>query len=152
MTEAKATEVLDYDALDLAGLNVLVAEDNRTNRLLVAKYLEKLPITLSFANDGYEAVEATLETPPDLIFMDMSMPNMSGIEATEAIRASAVHQPRIVALTANAFEAEKRACLQAGMDDFLTKPIRRADLVDCLLRHVGHRNTPSSAVQSALQA
>ncbi len=152
LTEATASEALDYDALDLAGLNVLVAEDNRTNRLLISKYLEHLPITLRFANDGYEAVEATLETPPDLIFMDMSMPNMSGIEATEAIRASAVHQPHIVALTANAFEAEKRACLQAGMDDFLTKPIRRADLVDCLQRHAGHRNTPSSAVQSALQA
>ena len=138
--------------MDLAGLNVLVAEDNQTNRLLIRKYLETLPITLRFANDGYEAVEATLETPPDLIFMDMSMPNMSGIEATEAIRASNVQQPNIVALTANAFEAERRACLQAGMDDFLTKPIRRADLVNCLLRHVGHSNTPTSAVQTAMRA
>ena len=149
---ATAPPVLEYDAVDLAGLNILIAEDNQTNRLLIRKYLEKLPITLRFANDGYEAVEATLEAPPDLIFMDMSMPNMSGIEATETIRASGVQQPHIVALTANAFEAERRACLQAGMDDFLTKPIRRADLVDCLLRHVGHRNTPSSAVQTALRA
>ncbi len=152
LREPAIPPVQDYDAVDLAGLNVLVAEDNQTNRLLIRKYLETLPITLRFANDGYEAVEAALETPPDLIFMDMSMPNMSGIEATETIRASNVTQPHIVALTANAFEAERRACLQAGMDDFLTKPIRRADLVDCLLRHVGHRNTPTSAVQSALRA
>ncbi len=152
LREPAIPPVQDYDAVDLAGLNVLVAEDNQTNRLLIRKYLETLPITLRFANDGYEAVEAALETPPDLIFMDMSMPNMSGIEATETIRASNVTQPHIVALTANAFEAERRACLKAGMDDFLTKPIRRADLVDCLLRHVGHRNTPTSAVQTALRA
>lgn len=152
LSESETAETQDYDAVDLAGLNVLVAEDNRTNRLLLSKYLGRLPITLRFANDGYEAVEATLETPPDLIFMDMSMPNMSGVEATETIRASAVQQPHIVALTANAFEAEKQACLQAGMDDFLTKPISRADLIACLQRHVGRRNTPTSAVQSALQA
>ncbi|MBO6896018.1 MAG: response regulator [Shimia sp.] len=152
LNEPAIPPVQAYDSVDLAGLSVLVAEDNQTNRLLIRKYLEKLPITLRFANDGYEAVESALQTPPDLIFMDMSMPNMSGIEATEAIRASDVKQPHIVALTANAFEAERRACLKAGMDDFLTKPIRRADLVDCLLRHVGHRNTPTSAVQTALRA
>ena len=142
----------DYDAVDLTGLKVLIAEDNKTNRVLIAKYLEKLPITLRFAKDGFEAVDATLDSPPDLIFMDMSMPNMSGIEATEAIRNSGVQQPKIVALTANAFENEKRACLQAGMDDFLTKPIRRAELVACLQRHVAHSTKPSSAVQAALRA
>lgn len=150
--DAKTPLATDYDAIDLTGLDVLIAEDNKTNRVLIAKFLEKLPITLRFAEDGFEAVDATLETPPDLIFMDMSMPRMSGIEATEAIRASDVNQPQIVALTANAFENEKRACLAAGMDDFLTKPIRRADLVACLQRHVAHRNAPTSAVQSALQA
>ncbi len=151
-SESASADPTTYDAVDLAGITVLIAEDNRTNRLLIQKYLEKLPINLQFAADGYEAVEATLATPPDLIFMDMSMPNMSGIEATEAIRASDVVQPHIVALTANAFENEKRACFQAGMDDFLTKPIRRAELVECLQRHVGRRNSPSSAVQAALQA
>ncbi len=150
--DVKTPLATDYDAIDLTGLNVLVAEDNKTNRVLIAKLLEKLPITLRFAEDGFEAVDATLETPPDLIFMDMSMPKMSGIEATEAIRASDVIQPHIVALTANAFENEKRACLAAGMDDFLTKPIRRADLVTCLQRHVARQNAPTSAVQTALQA
>lgn len=151
-SKTEIAAALDYDAVDLTGLNVLIAEDNKTNRVLIAKYLEKLPITLRFAKDGFEAVDATLESPPDLIFMDMSMPNMSGIEATEAIRDSGVQQPIIVALTANAFENEKRACLQAGMDDFLTKPIRRAELVECLQRHVGHSTKPSSAVQAALRA
>ncbi len=143
---------VSYDALDLAGIEVLVAEDNKTNRLLIGKFLEPLPINLRFATDGYEAVEATLENPPDLIFMDMSMPNIDGLEATETIRNSEVRQPRIVALTANAFENERQACLKAGMDDFLTKPIRRNDLVECLQRHVGRRNGLTSAVQSAMEA
>jgi len=150
--DAAAPLATTYDSIDVTGLDVLIAEDNKTNRVLIAKLLEKLPITLRFAEDGFEAVDATLASAPDLIFMDMSMPNMSGIEATEAIRASDVIQPQIVALTANAFENEKRACLAAGMDDFLTKPIRRADLVACLQRHVARRNAPTSAVQTALQA
>ncbi|MBO9407112.1 response regulator [Shimia sp. R9_1] len=143
---------LKYDAIDLAGLKILVAEDNKTNRLLIRKYLEPLPITLHFAENGYAAVEATLQHAPDLIFMDMSMPVMSGIEATEAIRGADVKQPSIVALTANVFDSEKEACLAAGMNDFLTKPIRRNELVDCIQRHVGHRNVPGSAVRSALDA
>ena len=149
--EAAGADAPVYDALDLAGLTVLVAEDNHTNRLLISKYLEKLPLHVRFAHDGYEAVEAVLADPPDLVFMDMSMPRMSGIEATEAIRSSAVTQPRIVALTANAFEDERQACLAAGMDDFLTKPIRRDALVACLQHQIGHRNKGTSAVQSALR-
>ncbi|MFY0615869.1 ATP-binding protein [Shimia sp.] len=142
----------EYDAIDLVGLDVLVAEDNKTNRLLIRKFLEPLPISLRFANDGYDAVEATMTNPPDVIFMDMSMPNMSGIEATEAIRASDVRQPAIIALTANAFESERQLCLAAGMDDFLTKPIRRADLVISLQKQAARRIRQTSAEKSALEA
>ncbi|WP_137701290.1 ATP-binding protein [Marimonas lutisalis] len=115
-----------------AGRTVLVAEDNRTNRLLVRKYLEGLPLTLLFAENGREAVEMTRVHAPDIILMDMSMPEMDGLAATRAIRAEAAAQPRIVALTANTFASDKAACLGAGMDGFLTKPLRRGDLLAAL--------------------
>lgn len=117
------------DSMSLEGLRVLVAEDNRTNRLIIKKFLGNQPIYLDFAQNGREAVAQALAYPPDLIFMDISMPEMDGLEATGAIRAANMPQPVIVALTANAFESDRKACLKAGMDDFLTKPVRRADLL-----------------------
>ncbi|UWQ91744.1 response regulator [Rhodobacteraceae bacterium M382] len=113
-------------------LRVLVAEDNKVNRLVIAKFLKSMPVEVSFAHDGREAVERALEQEPDLIFMDMSMPVMNGLDATREIRAKCPVQPRIVALTANAFESDRDACLAAGMDGFLTKPLSRAELLAVL--------------------
>ncbi len=132
-------EAAGHDGEDVAqalvpGLRVLVAEDNKTNRFLLKKYLEDQPIELAFAKDGVEAVEQVQRFAPDLVFMDMSMPRMSGIEATEAIRQLHISQPAIVALTAHAFDEEMQACLAAGMDDFLTKPIRKATLIEWMVR------------------
>ena len=111
-------------------LRVLVAEDNRTNRLLIGRYLKGAPCDLTFAEDGAQAVSAVQDHPPDLIFMDMSMPGMDGLEATRAIRAAPIDpQPMIVALTANAFAEDRDACLAAGMNDFLTKPVKKSDLI-----------------------
>lgn len=112
------------------GLRILVAEDNQTNRFLLKKYLKDQPIDLVFAHDGVEAVEAVERMVPDLIFMDMSMPRMTGVEATKAIRKLAIAQPTIVALTAHAFDEEMQDCLDAGMDAFLTKPLRKATLLN----------------------
>jgi PAS domain S-box-containing protein len=119
----------------LAGMRILVAEDNQVNRLVIRKYLSNVPVTLEFAHDGQQAVEMVRALQPDVVFMDMSMPVMNGIDATRLIRAEKQPQPVIVALTANAFASDKTACLQAGMDGFLTKPVRRAELIDCLVRH-----------------
>ena len=116
----------------LAGLTVLVAEDNGTNRLLIRKYLQNLPIDLHFAKDGIEAIEMTAEHLPDFIFMDMSMPRMDGLEATRNIRAKTGPQPYIIALTANAFASDEAACRAAGMDEFLSKPVRKQQLIDKL--------------------
>ena len=116
------------------GLRVLVAEDNKTNRFLLKKYLADQPIDLAFANDGVEAVDQVQSFGPDLVFMDMSMPRMSGLEATRKIRGLKIPQPSIVALTAHAFDEEMRACLDAGMDDFLTKPIRKAALIEWMVQ------------------
>ncbi len=126
--------VPDADRLArLAGLRVLVAEDAEVNRTLISKYLDGLDLKLGFAHDGLEAVDLTLGCKPDLVLMDMSMPELSGIEATRRIRAEADKQPVIIALTANAFDSDRDACLEAGMNGFLTKPVRRAELLSTIL-------------------
>ncbi len=116
------------------GLRLLVAEDNGTNRLLIQKYLLHQPIDLRFANDGVQAVNLVRETMPDVILMDMSMPEMDGLAATREIRMIGGVQPHIIALTANAFESDREACFEAGMDDFLAKPLRKAQLFQALSR------------------
>lgn len=113
-------------------IRILVADDNRTNRLLLGKLLDRVKPGLIFAVDGIEAVEKFRTEAPDLILMDMSMPRCDGIEATRLIReiealGTAPSVP-ILALTANAFASDRDRCLEAGMDGFLTKPIRRRDL------------------------
>lgn len=127
---------------DLTGIRVLVAEDNRVNRLLIRKFLADLPVTLDFARDGVEAVEMTRETPPDLVFMDMSMPRLNGIDATTRIRQSMNSPPVIVALTANAFDSDREACFAVGMAEFLPKPVSRDDLIACILRHCSGAQDP----------
>ena len=131
------------DKVDLSALpgrmRLLVAEDNRTNRLVVEKMLKGQPIDLRFAENGRAAVDLFSEWTPDLIFMDMAMPVMNGADATREIRAremAAGHPPLpIVALTANAMEADREACLAAGMDAFLSKPIRQARLFAEIAEH-----------------
>ena len=108
---------------DLRQLNVLIAEDNEINRLVLLRLLERLGMHATLACDGKEAVNLCSLRSFDVVLMDMSMPGMDGLEATRIIRSCGAHQPRIIALTANAFESDRKACLEAGMDDFLAKPI-----------------------------
>lgn len=121
----------------LAGLRLLVAEDNRVNRLLLQKFLKQTDLELSFAHDGGEAVDMARRLRPDIILMDVSMPVMDGLEATQTIRSWGQPQPVIIALTANAFDTDREACLSAGMDEFLTKPINRNQLLEVLARYRG---------------
>lgn len=117
---------------ELEGLRILVAEDNKVNQLLVQKFLKNATVELEFAKDGAEAVDKAKAFEPDVILMDISMPVMDGLEATQIIRASGSPQPVIIALTANAFDTDREACLSAGMDEFVTKPINRGQLIDLL--------------------
>ena len=123
------TPAVPVDFSILHGLRILVAEDNRTNRFLLRTYLSEFSVDLIEATNGQSAIDLCLEHEPDVILMDMSMPEMDGICATKAIRKLPMPQPIIIALTANAFQRDKDACLEAGMDSFLSKPIRKLDLL-----------------------
>lgn len=118
----------------LQPMTVLVAEDNKTNQLLIRSMLKSYPLTLKFADNGHQAVDAVQQEMPDVILMDMSMPKMDGLEATRQIRAAGHADLHIIALTANAFESNRQACFDAGMNDFLTKPVSRNDLTAALAK------------------
>ncbi|OOY13930.1 hybrid sensor histidine kinase/response regulator [Thioclava marina] len=108
-------------------MRVLAAEDNRTNQLVFSKMVKDLDIELRFANNGREAVEIWRDFVPDLIFMDISMPEMDGREATRAIRAAegpGAHVP-ICALTAHAMDGDSESIFAAGIDHYLTKPLKK---------------------------
>ncbi len=117
---------------DLAGRTILVAEDNRTNRMLLRRFLEPTGARIVEAADGRAATALWEEERPDLVIMDVSMPGMTGIEATREIRRKEKGEGRravpILALTANAFEEDRESCLSAGMNAFLAKPVKRRDL------------------------
>lgn len=123
---------------------VLVAEDNAVNQKVVTMMLRRFGITPTIAADGQAAVDAFRNTPFDLILMDVQMPNLSGHEATRYIRAAeqsretGEHIP-IVAMTAGATEQDREECRAAGMDDFISKPARVAELEAALKRWLpGH--------------
>ncbi|HYV99071.1 MAG TPA: response regulator [Gemmatimonadaceae bacterium] len=115
-------------------LRILIAEDNVVNQKVAVAILAKLGYRADLVANGIEAVEAVRNIPYDVVLMDLQMPEMDGIDATGAIlREHAPHRrPRIIALTANAFEEDRDACLAAGMDDYLSKPLQRDKLVAAL--------------------
>jgi hypothetical protein len=142
-------------ASDLRRMRVLAAEDNRTNQLVFRKMVKDLNIDLRFANNGQEAVEQFQSFAPDLIFMDISMPKMDGKEATQAIRALEGPEHRrvqIVALTAHAMDGDSEGILAAGLDDYLTKPLRKALIHDRLMKNVPPGVAPLSTSEDALRA
>jgi PAS domain S-box-containing protein len=117
-------------------LRVLVAEDNAVNQRLALLLLERLGYSADLARNGVEAVEAVSARPYDVVLMDVEMPDLDGLEATRRIR-DELHgrqAPRIIAVTANAMQGDLDACLAAGMDDYLTKPIRLEALASALRR------------------
>ena len=117
----------------LTDLRILLVEDNAVNQVLAMSMLQKLGATADLAQDGAEAVEKVRSGQYELILMDMQMPRMDGLNATRAIRGlTDVRQPRIVALTANAMQSDRQACLDAGMDDFLSKPFQLGELQEKL--------------------
>ena len=147
-----AQDAFEFSAFDVgaalsdphAGLDVLLVEDNPVNQELALRLLQKQGHRVTIANHGGEAIDCFENGRFDVILMDMQMPVMGGIEATEAIRSremrrswvvSGTFRPvYIIAMTANALEGSRDHCLQAGMNDFLTKPLRPAELDAALNR------------------
>lgn len=110
------------------GRTVLIAEDNALNATLLETYLSKLGIETMVAVNGLIAVDRFAEHRPFMIFMDVNMPEMNGLDACREIRKMRGEQPLIIALTASAFDQDREACLEAGMDEFLSKPLLGDDL------------------------
>ncbi len=131
-----------------AGCRILLAEDNAINQEILVELLGDLSFSVDVAGDGAEAVRLAGSFAYDLILMDMYMPEMDGLEATRRIRQlPAGGRVPIVALTANAFEEDRRRCLEAGMDDHLAKPVEPEALFATLLGWLGRsREEASSAV------
>ena len=118
--------VLDRSLATRLPLRILVAEDNPVNQALALAILRKMGYRADVAADGQEAIDALERQPYDLILMDVQMPVMDGLEATRRIQEqyNEDERPHIVALTANVMAGDRDACMAAGMDDFLSKPIR----------------------------
>ncbi|MCF7955284.1 MAG: PAS domain S-box protein [Phycisphaerae bacterium] len=115
---------------------IVVAEDDKGCQVLIGKLLKKLGFDIVFADNGKEVVEKILQESFDLILMDIQMPYMTGFEATKVLREKGVRTP-IVALTAHAMEGDREKCLEAGCDDYLSKPIETDELRRVLKKFVG---------------
>jgi len=117
-----------------SGQRVLLAEDNPVNQLVASDLLTSVGLTVEVAQDGLQAVALALSRPYDLILMDMQMPVMDGMGASRAIRDGAGAATPIIAMTSNASGADRAACLAAGMDEHLAKPVSAGTLFSTLLR------------------
>jgi signal transduction histidine kinase/ligand-binding sensor domain-containing protein/DNA-binding response OmpR family regulator len=132
-------EVLRADFAEDYPLQIVVAEDNPVNQKLITHILERLGYAPTVTENGLEVLTELQSRPYDVILMDVHMPEMDGLEATRQIRKDFANQPVIVALTANAMQGDEEECRQAGMDDYLSKPIKLEDLISVLAKWSLHR-------------
>jgi CheY-like chemotaxis protein len=123
-------------------LRILLAEDNAVNQKLALRLLQQMGYRADIASNGIEAIECVERQTYDVILMDVQMPEMDGLEATRRIRdltgfgnlSGLRKQPRIIAMTANAMQGDREMCIAAGMDDYISKPIRVNELVETLMK------------------
>jgi CheY-like chemotaxis protein len=118
---------------------ILMAEDNPINQRVGKLILQRAGFNIDIVADGNEALEAHQARPYDLILMDCQMPMMDGFEASQKIRELAQPQPVIIAVTANALVGERERCLNAGMDDYLSKPFQAEQLIAMVKKWVANR-------------
>ena len=140
-------------------LRILLTEDNATNQKLALHLLKRLGYRADVAANGIEVLDALRQRPYDVIFMDVQMPEMDGLEATRRIRRNdlidprhltgPISQPRVIAMTANAMQGDRETCLEAGMDDYISKPIRVEELVAALQACQPEKPQVVSSQQSA---
>ncbi|PYG31766.1 ATP-binding protein [Pelagimonas varians] len=156
VVQAKPERRKAASTLNLKGICILVVEDNKTNQLVARRILERCGATTVIVNNGREALELYDANRFDVVLMDISMPVMTGLEACREIRARELnmgwpHRP-ILALTGNAFGKDKADALAAGMDGFLTKPVRRDDLLYGLSAQLVDKQRWAHPVLAALQS
>ena len=137
----------------VAGMQVLVVDDNPVNRLLARALLGQIGISSHLANSGPEAIERARQGDLDVILMDMQMPEMDGVEAAQHILALGLRKrPRIIALTASAFDSDREQCLAAGMVDFVSKPFQLAELHRALAGRGQGATSPSASARQEVSS
>ncbi|MBA4058648.1 MAG: hypothetical protein C0490_28285, partial [Marivirga sp.] len=130
----KSNPKLHSDFASQYPMKILIAEDNEVNQKLAIRVLSKLGYSADIASNGMEAIGSFTKIQYDLIFMDIQMPEMDGLEATQKIRNLLEIQPVIIAMTANAMQGDREECIKAGMDDYISKPFNIDKLVDSIER------------------
>jgi CheY-like chemotaxis protein len=131
---------------DTIPLDILLVEDNPVNQKVALRFLQRLGYRADAVANGREAVQATRQRDYKLVFMDVQMPEMDGFAATREIRGllPKARQPVIIALTANAMQGDREKCLESGMDDFITKPVR-IDEIEHMIRRFFAPGAPANA-------
>jgi len=137
LEESSQQQKLEVQFAGKFPMQILIAEDNLVNQKLTSRVLQKLGYDSEIASNGREAVTALTRKHFDLILMDVQMPEMDGLEATRQIRAQLTRQPIIIAMTANAMQGDREECLKAGMNDYISKPVKVEILMQMLERSFG---------------
>src|SRR6266545_1432237 len=142
-----ARPTIDAAMAERLPLRILLAEDNAVNQKVALRTLERMGYRADVAANGIEALDALERQPYDVVLMDMQMPEMDGLEATRRICKCWIptRRPRIIAMTANAMRGDREQCLDAGMDDYISKPVRIEDLVAALERCAPQPDEPAAA-------
>ena len=147
----KASYAFDAAMAERLPLRILLAEDHPNNQKLACHVLGRMGYRVDVAANGLEALEALARQPYDVVLMDMQMPEMDGLDATREIRRRwpDPHGPEIVAMTANAMQGDRELCLAAGMDDYISKPLRLQALVQAIEGCAERRATAKEALTNA---
>lgn len=128
--------------------NILIADNNKTNRDLLIMALNQLGCTVTAVENGQEVLAALSQQPYEVVFMDVEMPVMDGLEATRQLRQrNNITQPTAIAYTANADKAQQERCHEAGMDNFVSKPIDVDELATILEKHAPRNSSAVAASQ-----
>ena len=143
--QSPVLRIVDRPVGEEIPLEVLLAEDNPVNQKVALRFLERLGYRADAVANGLEAVTAIENRRYDLVLMDLQMPDMDGFEATRQIRARVApeRQPKIVALTANAMQGDRELCVAAGMDDYISKPVKMHEIAAAIRRHFAKVPEPS---------
>lgn len=149
-SQEKPAMFFDSEMCKRHPLRILLAEDNKVNQKVAIKILQHLGYQADLAANGSEAIESVERQVYDVVLMDVQMPVMDGLEAARRICAqwSHIERPRLIAMTASVMKSDRQACLEAGMDDFVSKPIRVEELVAALSRSQRREDTMPSKLRN----